>query len=127
MTTILIADDEAPIREFLADALTSEGYEVVMVADGLAAFDQIARDCPALVITDNMMPRLSGAGLIARLRATPMSAPPVLLMSAVGPPQSPPPPVPFLAKPFDLGNLYAMVYRLAGAPNRGPCPSVWRS
>lgn len=62
MTTILIVDDEAPIRELLADALMIEGYDVVTVADGLAAFDQIARECPALVITDNMMPRLSGAG-----------------------------------------------------------------
>ena len=116
MTTISIVDDEAPIRELLADALMIEGYDVVTVADGLAAFDQIARECPALVITDNMMPRLSGAGLIVRLHAAPMGTPPILLMSAVTPSQSAPPPVPFLAKPFDLGNLFALVHRLAGAP-----------
>lgn len=114
MTTILIADDEAPLRELLADALLTEGYEVVTVADGLAAFDQIARERPALVITDTMMPRLSGPALIARLRAAPMSAPPVLLMSAVTPQQVPT--VPFLAKPFDLGNLFTLVHTLAGAP-----------
>jgi two-component system response regulator MprA len=114
MTTILIADDEAPIRELLTDALIDEGYRVVTVDDGLAALDQIVRECPALVITDNMMPRLSGTALIARLRAAPISTPPVLLMSAVPPAQAPP--VPFLAKPFDLGNLFTLVHSLAGAP-----------
>ncbi len=113
MTTILIADDEAPIRELIADALTIEGYTVLTVADGLAALEQIARECPALVITDNMMPRLSGTALIARLHAASIT-PPVLLMSAVTPQQRPT--VPFLAKPFDLGQLFTLVHALAGAP-----------
>jgi len=114
MTTILVVDDDAPIRELLTDALISEGYTVVTVADGRAAFDQIARECPALMITDTMMPRLSGTALIALLRDAPMSTPPILLMSAVTPRQTPA--VPFLAKPFDLGHLFAMVHDLAGTP-----------
>lgn len=114
MTTMLIADDEAPIRELIADALMIEGYTVVTVADGLAALEQVVRECPALVITDNMMPRLSGTALIARLHVAPTLTPPVLLMSAVTPQQRPT--VPFLAKPFDLGHLFTMVHTLAGAP-----------
>ncbi len=114
MTTILVADDEAPIRDLLNDALISEGYTVVTVADGRAAFDQIERECPALIITDAMMPRLSGTALITLLRDAPMDTPPVLLMSAVTPQQ--PPTVPFLAKPFDLRQLFAMVQDMAGTP-----------
>lgn len=114
MTTILVADDEAPIREMLTDALIEEGYRVVTVGDGLAALDQIARECPALVITDDMMPHLTGKALIARLQDTAIEQPPVLLMSAV--PPSSPPAVPFLAKPFDLGYLFTLVHSLAGAP-----------
>lgn len=114
MTTILVADDEAPIRELLTEALLGEGYTVVTVADGRAAFDQVTRECPALIITDTMMPCLSGTALIALLRAAPMDTPPVLLMSAATPQQ--PLTVPFLAKPFDLGQLFAMVQEMTGTP-----------
>jgi len=40
-----------------ADVLPTVGYRVVAVADGLAAIEPMARECPALVITDTMMPR----------------------------------------------------------------------
>jgi len=67
---ILVVDDEPMVRALIARALSDEGYEVVAVADGLAAL-AAARNAQAafdLIITNNYMPGLSGAELISRVR-----------------------------------------------------------
>jgi CheY-like chemotaxis protein len=67
---ILVVDDEPMVRALIARVLTDEGYEVVAVANGRAALDA-ARGAKAefdLIITNNYMPGLSGAELIARVR-----------------------------------------------------------
>jgi PAS domain S-box-containing protein len=79
---VLIADDNADMREYL-QRLLAPGYQVTTVTDGRAALDA-ARSGPLdLVISDVMMPRLDGLGLVAALRADPRTADlPVLLLSA---------------------------------------------
>ncbi len=79
---VLIADDNADMREYL-QRLLAPGYQVTTVTDGRAALDA-ARSGPFdLVISDVMMPRLDGLGLVAELRADPRTAGlPVLLLSA---------------------------------------------
>jgi CheY-like chemotaxis protein len=67
---ILVVDDEPMVRALIARALTDEGYEVVAVANGKAALDA-AQGAEAefdLIITNNYMPGLNGAELIARVR-----------------------------------------------------------
>ena len=67
---ILVVDDEPMVRALIARVLTDEGYEVVAVANGRAALDA-ARGAKAgfdLIITNNYMPGLSGAELVARVR-----------------------------------------------------------
>lgn len=67
---ILVVDDEPMVRALIARVLTDEGYEVVAVANGRAALDA-ARGAKAefdLIITNNYMPGLSGAQLVARVR-----------------------------------------------------------
>src|SRR5919112_1917924 len=67
---ILVVDDEPMVRALIARALTDEGYEVVAVANGRAALDA-AQGAEAefdLIITNNYMPGLNGAELIARVR-----------------------------------------------------------
>lgn len=80
--------------------------------DGAMALGLMERERPDLLITDNMMPRLTGVDLIAHLHARPELAVPVVLMSAVTPVAVPPPPTVFLPKPFDLDRLTALVARL---------------
>ena len=59
--TILIAEDDADIRDLLTDLLDDVGYRVVAAADGLAALDT-ARSCaPDVILVDAGMPRLNGA------------------------------------------------------------------
>jgi PAS domain S-box-containing protein len=80
---VLVADDNADMREYLARLLRTAGYHVTAVTDGHAALDAIRADAPDLVISDVMMPRLDGLGLVAALRASAHTAAvPVLLLSA---------------------------------------------
>jgi PAS domain S-box-containing protein len=80
---VLVADDNADMREYLARLLRAAGYQVTTVTDGQAALDAARGDVPDLVISDVMMPRLDGLGLVAALRADARTAAvPVLLLSA---------------------------------------------
>ncbi|MEV4614970.1 SpoIIE family protein phosphatase [Kitasatospora sp. NPDC049258] len=80
---VLIADDNADMRDYLTRLLTSAGYLVSSAADGLAALEAVRRDTPDLLVSDVMMPRLDGLQLVAALRGDPSTAAvPVLLLSA---------------------------------------------
>lgn len=80
---VLIADDNADMREYLTRLLRADGYQVDAVADGREALEAVRADAPDIVISDVMMPRLDGLGLVAELRADRRtSAVPVLLLSA---------------------------------------------
>ena len=79
---ILFADDNADLREHVV-RLLSPAYEVVAVPDGAEAL-RLAVETPFdLVLTDVMMPRLDGFGLVAALRAKPATRyVPIVLLSA---------------------------------------------
>jgi PAS domain S-box-containing protein len=80
---VLVADDNADMREYLARLLRTAGYQVATVTDGQAALDAVRAGPPDLVISDVMMPRLDGLGLVAALRADARTAAvPALLLSA---------------------------------------------
>jgi PAS domain S-box-containing protein len=80
---VLVADDNADMREYLARLLRTAGYHVTMVTDGQAALAAVRVGLPDLVISDVMMPRLDGLGLVAAVRADARTAGvPVLLLSA---------------------------------------------
>ncbi|HNJ79363.1 MAG TPA: response regulator, partial [Marmoricola sp.] len=60
MARIVIADDDADIRELVVFKLRHGGHEVVPVGDGAAAVEACTTDKPDLVILDVMMPGMSG-------------------------------------------------------------------
>jgi PAS domain S-box-containing protein len=64
--TILVVDDEAPIRTMAREALESHGYRVLEASDGAAAIAMYAANATeiALVVTDLMMPVMDGAATI---------------------------------------------------------------
>jgi PAS domain S-box-containing protein len=81
--TVLVADDNADMREYLTRLLSGAGYGVHTVADGADALQAIRAQAFDLVISDVMMPRLDGLALVAALRTDPHTAAvPVLLLSA---------------------------------------------
>ena len=80
---ILLADDNADMRDYVSRLLVQQGYEVTAVADGSAALDEIRRRSPDLVLSDVMMPGLDGFQLLAVLRKDPdLRELPVILLSA---------------------------------------------
>ncbi|MFE9674519.1 SpoIIE family protein phosphatase [Streptomyces sp. NPDC006259] len=80
---VLIADDNADMREYLTRILRGAGYHVEAVVDGYEALRAVRADAPELVVSDVMMPRLDGLSLVRELRAdTRTAAVPVLLLSA---------------------------------------------
>lgn len=85
----LIVDDDADIRELVADvlqdALQSEGYAVHTAANGKEALTELtnSRSMPSLVLLDMMMPVMCGADLLLALRKLPRFAePPVVVLTA---------------------------------------------
>jgi PAS domain S-box-containing protein len=79
---ILIADDNSDMRTYLKSLLEPHA-DVVVCGDGEAAFARLLEDPPDLLLSDVMMPRLDGFGLIARIRATEtLRHLPVMLLSA---------------------------------------------
>jgi PAS domain S-box-containing protein len=79
---ILWADDNADMRAYVK-RLLEERYEVTTVSDGQAALDSIRASPPELVLSDVMMPKLDGFGLLGALRADPvLRTIPVILLSA---------------------------------------------
>jgi PAS domain S-box-containing protein len=80
---VLVADDNADMREYLTRLLRSAGHRVHAVADGQAALEAARAKVPDVIVSDVMMPRLDGLQLVAALRADPRTASaPVLLLSA---------------------------------------------
>ena len=80
--TVLVADDNADMRDYLR-RLLGKAYEVVAVGDGQQALAVVGARPIDLVLSDVMMPRLDGFGLLRMLRAQPQTAAlPVILLSA---------------------------------------------
>jgi signal transduction histidine kinase/FixJ family two-component response regulator len=79
---VLVADDNADMREYIARLLRPH-WRVQAASDGEAALQMILSDPPDLVLSDVMMPRLDGFGLVRRLRQHPtVRTIPVILLSA---------------------------------------------
>jgi DNA-binding response OmpR family regulator len=118
-TIVLIIEDERSIASFVAEVVDDAGYLPVVAMNGLEALERAREHWPNLVITDLMMPRLDGAGVVRALRleaATRSYAmPPVILMTAAdlhyaratGADA-------LLRKPFDLTDLDALLHRFLG-------------
>jgi DNA-binding response OmpR family regulator len=68
---LLIVEDDPDIRKLLDTALTFEGYRVLTASNGMEGLEIIQREHPAIVITDIMMPKVDGFGLVHRLRINP--------------------------------------------------------
>jgi len=81
---IVLADDNADMRGYVANILRAGGYEVATVENGRAALDEISDGPePDLIVTDVMMPEMDGFQLLESLRANPATAGiPVILLSA---------------------------------------------
>jgi CheY-like chemotaxis protein len=74
MATLLVIEDEAPLRANLVRLLSAEGYRVIAAADGEEGIRRVREGRPDLVICDILMPLVDGFGVLAALRSQPETA-----------------------------------------------------
>ncbi len=79
MKTILIVEDEEPIREGLSDAFKQEGYKILPAKDGNFGYKAVLTKKPDLVILDLMLPGLSGLDVCKKLRSGSNQTPIIML------------------------------------------------
>jgi CheY-like chemotaxis protein len=80
---ILIVEDVPDILRLLEETLKFKGYRAVTAFNGQEALEKIQHERPALIITDIMMPKLDGFGLVHRLRINPETRDiPVIFLTA---------------------------------------------
>ena len=65
---VLVVDDDAGVRDFVADALKLHGFAVLACSNGMDALDLVRTVVPHLIILDLRMPRASGAVFLDYLR-----------------------------------------------------------
>jgi DNA-binding response OmpR family regulator len=80
VTLVLVADDDADIRDLVAYKLEQAGLEVIAVEDGQAALEQARARRPTLAVLDVSMPGLSGIDVCRMLRADPATAGMLIIM-----------------------------------------------
>ena len=124
MEHILVVDDDPGIRQVVTMALRDDDYTVQEAANGLEALDRIAESPPALVLLDLQMPVMTGWQVLANLETQQIRVPVVIMtaayraraeaerLRAAG----------YLAKPFDLASLYAVVEQQHRTPNERERP-----
>ena len=114
---VLVVDDEQSLRKVLAATLQREGYEVTVCGDGEEAISALERDGADVVVTDLVMPRMDGLTLLRKVVARHPDVP-VIVVTAHGRIDSAVEAMKagafdFLAKPFDHGELKAIIAKAA--------------
>lgn len=71
MAKIMLVEDDNNLREIYEARLLAEGYEIISAADGEAALALAVKEKPDLIISDIMMPKISGFDMLDILRSTP--------------------------------------------------------
>jgi len=112
---VLVADDSADMRSLIKEVLEDGGYEVVTVASGARALSEMTARPPDLLISDLLMPGMTGFSLRAlMLRRPELAAIPVIILSAYWHrPSDTLDVAEVLTKPLNIDRLVDAVRRLA--------------
>src|SRR5690349_14457887 len=118
---IMIVDDDPILCDFVSIALGDQGYRTVTARDAALALTMLEGELPSLILSDAGMPKLDGHEFAARVHETWGGRVPLVIMSGSEPTNVERRDVSvadYLAKPFDLDELFNVVRRNA----RGPEP-----
>lgn len=119
--TVLVIEDDEPIRTAVQEALELEGYQVLVAGDGKAGLEMIRKAVtPCLILLDLMLPIMNGWEFMEELRknGNMLAAIPIVVTSAAGGAaktaaehaQG------FIRKPIDLELLLSTVKKFCGSP-----------
>jgi PAS domain S-box-containing protein/putative nucleotidyltransferase with HDIG domain len=112
---ILVADDNADMRDFIKRLLEDSGYSVSLAVDGEDAWEQCQNNLPDLVLSDVMMPKLNGFEFLKKVRSAEYTYTlPIILISARAGDMDKAEGLTsgaddYLSKPFHTGELIARV------------------
>ncbi|MGH2958411.1 MAG: response regulator transcription factor [Solirubrobacterales bacterium] len=115
---VLVADDNADIRDLLATRLTTRGFAVTTAADGQAALELALTDHPDIALLDWVMPIIQGHELCVKLKTDPRTADiPVVMLTARGEEEDRLLGLDlgadaYLVKPFDIDELVGTLKKL---------------
>lgn len=85
MNHVLVVEDEDFLVRALKDNLESEGYSVSIAMDGEAAFDELRKKKPSLVLLDILLPKKNGFDVLKEIRQSPeWQLIPVVMLSNLG-------------------------------------------
>lgn len=125
MAEILIGEDDADVRKWLAIALETEGFTVRTAADGAATLEEAKTTRPDLLILDVMMPKMSGLEVCKAIRAFDRTLPILMLtarskdedlIAGLGAGADD-----YVTKPFALNVLLARIAALLRRTDRTEC------
>lgn len=71
MSKVMLVEDDNNLRQIYSIRLTAEGYTIVSAGDGEEALAVAVRERPDLIVSDVMMPKISGFDMLDILRSTP--------------------------------------------------------
>lgn len=122
MKTVLLADDEKKIREFIRFFLEREGYQVIEACNGKEAVACLRQEAVSLVILDLLMPEMNGYEACESMRT--FSDVPILMLTAVEGEQDhiegyTAGADDYITKPFKIKILLAKINRILGKNNHG--------
>jgi CheY-like chemotaxis protein len=110
---LLLVEDDDSVRQLMAESLEAIGYAVTQAADGETALTMLRKNLPDLLITDYLMPGMTGAELMQKVRVQAPELPMIIatgyadmkaIEEVIGENQ-------LLRKPFPLAELAATVAR----------------
>lgn len=81
---ILLADDDSLMLKTIEYRLKKDGFEVIPCLDGNEAFEKIASENPDIIVTDIMMPFVTGLELVDKTRNELKKDTPIIVLSGVG-------------------------------------------
>ena len=64
---ILVVEDDVRLNQMMTDMLTSEGYQVISCLDGITAINDIAQQCPDVILLDMMLPGCDGLTVLRKI------------------------------------------------------------
>lgn len=118
--TVLLVEDDEELRDIVADLLERGGYDVVPARNGKQALDYLtnARQMPALILLDLMMPIVNGWECLRVLKIDGRFASIPVVVTTANKGDRPPAVDAVLTKPFSVGDLLTTVLHFAGPSSR---------